>query len=176
MPKGLGLVETARAGICRYEKIGDGNRRQMSREGKRVRCRPAGKRGFVVDYRNYANPHIDERPPGKRGPIRGPKRKKVTRRKKAAAPKRRAPARRTTKRATPRVRTRQVPTKDRKVGEKWSYTSKKGVKIKAVKKANGVVCRTFKMKMFAGGGKKVCRTVCARGIIPISNKPARNCA
>ncbi len=170
--RNLGLVPTNKKGICRYEEVKDGNRRQMGREVRRVRCRPAGKRGYVVDYRNFENPHIDEKPPGKYGPIRGGgKRTSEARAKSRAKLERdrtRAPARRsTTKKAAPKKATPRANVR--------TYKTKKGTWVIERKKAGGLTCRTFKTKMFMGGKDPKCREVCYKGGKMVSNEAARGC-
>lgn len=51
----LGLVHV-RGRLCIYESKASGNRRAGSKAGKFVRCRPAGKRGYVVDAKAKAAP------------------------------------------------------------------------------------------------------------------------
>jgi len=57
MPIGLGLIHV-KGNICKYESVASGNRRQMALAGRRVKCRKAGKRGYVVDTR-HGSPDID---------------------------------------------------------------------------------------------------------------------
>ncbi len=57
MPIGLGLIHV-KGNICKYEAVAKGNRRQMALAGQRVKCRKAGKRGYVVDTR-HGSPDID---------------------------------------------------------------------------------------------------------------------
>ena len=170
-----GLVPTKKKGICRYEEVKDGNRRQMNREVRRVRCRPAGKRGYVVDYRHYDDPHVDEKPAGKYGPVRGGGKRITEKRAKSRAQmqrdRSRAPARKsTTKRAAPKPAKKATPRANVR-----TYKTAKGTLVLERKKKGGLTCRTFKTKMFGKGAKGLCREVCYKSGKMVSNKPARAC-
>jgi len=47
----LGLIHV-RGRLCKYASKASGNRRASAKAGKFVQCRPAGKRGWVVDKRS----------------------------------------------------------------------------------------------------------------------------